>query len=116
MFYTRNGLKKHTSFAHLLQAIEVDENSIIELAIEEGWITRPPKKITIVELLAAIYECIGKDTASYNDIASTIDKKSDADGPPKQAVAKRINEKCQKVFKWLLQKAFEQPPPELPWP
>ena len=101
-------IKKHTSFAHLLQAIGIDEDSIIALAIEEGWITRPPKKITIVELLAAIYECVEKGTASYNDIASTIDKNSDGEGPSKQAVAQRINEKCQRIFKCLLQKAFEQ--------
>jgi hypothetical protein len=37
-----------------------------------------------------------------------MDQNSDADGPSKQAVAKRINKKCQRVFSWLLQQAFEQ--------
>ena len=106
--YTRHGLKKHTSFAHLLQAIEVDESSIIELAIEEGWITRPPKNITIVELLAAIYECIEKAlpaiTISLQLLIKTVMQTARPNRPWPNASTKNLRRYSNGYFKKHLSK------------
>ena len=94
------------SFCGILQTIGVDEDLLIQKAIELGWQVRKPRKITPFDLLDAIYEKSHQTLASYNNLASEIDVKK-GDGPARQAVAKRMNKECQRLIEFLIEKAFE---------
>lgn len=94
------------SFSGILQTIGVDEDLLIRKAVELGWQLRAPRKITSFDLLDAIYEISHQTLASYNNLASEIDA-NNGNGPTKQAVAKRMNEKCQRLVEYLIEKAFE---------
>ena len=97
---------KYPSFTHLLQAIGVDEGTLIAKAVELKWLVRTPRKITLIDLLEAIYQGVSQGSPSYNDIASTLDVKNE-NSPSRQAVAKRINKGCRELFKWLIQEALK---------
>lgn len=94
------------SFLQVLQTIGLDEHSLVEKAEEVGWLQRKPKKITPFNLLSAIYEKSYQTLTSYNNVASKIDA-TEGNGPARQAVAKRMNKKCQKLLEFLIEKAFE---------
>jgi hypothetical protein len=75
------------------------------LAIESGFQTRKPRKITHLELLH-IYclESIGK-APSHNDIAGVLGD-STGDAPSRQAVGKRTNEKFTAFLKMVLERTM----------
>jgi len=93
-------------FARLLEAIGLDEAFLIKKAMEVCWLVRKPRSITPGDLLGAIYNNAGKNSPSYNDVASMIDIHTEK-RPSRQAVAKRMDEECQQLFKCLIEKAFE---------
>ena len=94
------------SFSGILQTIGVDEDLLIQKAVELGWQLRAPRKITSFDLLDAIYEKSHQTLASYNNLASEIDA-NNGDGPTRQAVAKRMNKECQRLIEFIIEKAFE---------
>lgn len=94
------------SFSGILHAIGLDEDWLIQKAVELGWQVRKPRKITSFDLLDAIYEKSHQTLTSYNNLASEIDSKN-GEGPARQAVAKRMNKECQQLIESLIEKAFE---------
>jgi len=94
------------SFPGILHAIGLDEDLLIQKAVELGWQVRKPRKITSFDLLDAIYEKSHQTLTSYNNLASEIDSKN-GEGPARQAVAKRMNKECQQLIEYLIEKAFE---------
>jgi len=82
------------------------EDKLTESAIATGWLTRPPRKIEIIDLLSAVCTESIQGLTSYNDVASRIDADS-GKNPSRQAVAKRMNKGLSLLLEKILEQAIE---------
>ena len=86
----------------LLNALDLGDNLIEELAREVEFYKIKPKKITATNLIQAFLEIIDDTTISFNKIAMKVHELT-GDGPSKQAISKRVNEDFVELLKKLLQ-------------
>jgi hypothetical protein len=93
---------KKCDFDRLLNEIGINQDSLIELALEIGLIKRS-RLISASELLYSLCKESIKGTVSYNDIASQIETESGT-CVSRQAIWKKITEPCLVFFKIILER------------
>ena len=93
-------------FDDFLTRIQLDAETLDELARTTGWSKAEPRKISLAQLLMALSMESVQGEASFNDLSSRIHLLNKDGGPSRQAVSKRINAPFLKVLEALLAKAI----------
>lgn len=92
---------KKRKFSELLNSINIDQVSLLDIAFETGLIKRQ-RLINPTDLLYAICSEATNGTASYNDIAAQIEAESGV-SVSRQAVWKKATAPCEEFFKKILE-------------
>jgi len=87
-----------------LSALGIHAAELECIAIESGWQSRAPRKITAAALLSSLCAQTLGGTASFNDIAAAIDNGS-GQHPSRQAVAERFEQPCLTMIQAVLRQA-----------
>jgi len=92
-------------FTSLLAAVGLDAELLHRMALDAEWIRRLPRKINALGLFIAVCSEALRGTASYNGIAAAIDA-GGGGAPSRQAVARRMNGACLRLFEDILARAI----------
>jgi len=90
----------HKGFLELINILEIDQETLLDLAIETGFIIRK-RKINPSEFLSSICAESVRGTVSFNDLASSIDSKNGI-LISRQAVWKKMTLTCKAFLERVL--------------
>lgn len=93
--------------SEFIKALGIPEQELELIAIVTGWQKRSPRKITAAALLSSLCAQCHGGTASFNDIATSLDAVSRRQ-PSRQSVAERFAEPCLRMIQTVLRLAMSR--------
>ena len=81
----------------------ITDDQVNKMAVESGFQTRTPRKIFPVDFIRQLLEQSVKNSPSYNDLASSLEKDTGI-SVSKQAICLRVNKSCARFLELVLAK------------